>query len=230
LAAAARRRSEFFVGKSRLLIGRHDFADHGAIPMDFKDLLNPKACRWPERGDQPFTKARDFETAAPPPEEQIMREVLMIEGFMRAGAALVDQATAERFRQNDLIYPAVYCYRHAIELWLKWLVTVYGPPVGVKLDDLDHDLWLLWGYFQKVWLACGASADGEAVVVVGQIVKQLHDWDKKGDMFRHAAGKKGSVRRFQYPNIDLGNLKDVMTGVANFFSGCDGWLSHVALA
>jgi hypothetical protein len=196
----------------------------------FEELVTPKPSRWPKRGDQPLRKAHANDIAAPLADDRVVREVLMIDGFMHAGAALADQAIAERLRQNDLVYPAVYCYRHAIELWLKWLVTLYGPPVGVKVDNLDHDLWSLWAWFRQVCLACGTRADDEALIAVEQIVKQFHDWDKKGDMFRYAARKKGGVNKFQYSEIDLKNLNDVMDGVANFFNGCDGWLSDIALA
>jgi hypothetical protein len=198
--------------------------------MDFKDLLNPKPRRWPKKGDRPFRNAKDLEIAAPLPDERVMREVLMIEGFMCAGAALVDQATTERFRQNDLVYPAIYCYRHAIELWLKWLVTLYGPSAGVRLDDLDHDLWALWGRFRQVCVACGDRTNKEGVDAVEQIVKDFHDWDKEGNKFRYASPKKGGgAHKFPLPDIDFMNLRDVMTGVDNFFNGSDGWLSDAVL-
>ena len=68
------------------------------------------------------------------------------------------------------------------------------------------------------------------MTAVEQIVKQFHDWDKLGDMFRYATRKNGGVKKFQYSKIDLRNLKDVMAGVDNFFNGCDGWLTDIALA
>jgi hypothetical protein len=99
------------------------------------------------------------------------------------------------------------------------------------LDINDtHDLLSLWRQFDQVNKACGAKADNEALMEVGKIVKQFHDWDKKGIKFRYATAKDGAVAEFQHSNVDIENLKDVMGGVAHFFSGSDGWLDSIANA
>jgi hypothetical protein len=49
------------------------------------------------------------------------------------------------------------------------------------------------------------------------------------DAHQHAA-KDGAVAQFQHSNVDIENLKNVMSGVAHFFSGSDGWLDSIANA
>jgi hypothetical protein len=97
------------------------------------------------------------------------------------------------------------------------------------LDD-THDLLKLWGYCNCLFRACGTKDEEEAIESFGKIVKQFHDWDKKGIAFRYATKKGGAVVEFQHSHIDIVNLKDVMDGVANFLSGSDGWLDSIANA
>lgn len=67
-------------------------------------------------------------------------------------------------------------------------------------------------------------------MAVGQVIKQFHDWDKGGMTFRYATANGGAVAKFQHSNVDIDNLKDVTSGVANFFNGSDGWLDSIANA
>jgi hypothetical protein len=200
--------------------------------MSFDDLLTPKPYRWPKRGDLPFQKAKSAEATGTLVADGVSRAVFIMEGFMRAGAELADLMSKEPLSRFDLVYPMLFCYRHAVETGLKWLIAQYGPPVGVIPLDLNntHDLLRLWSYFVKVNEACGADANDEGLQAVCQIVKQFHDWDKEGMKFRYAAAKNGATARFQHSNVDVENLKDVMSGVANFFSGSDGWLDNIANA
>ena len=66
-----------------------------------------------------------------------------------------------------------------------------------RLVSLACALWLcaqlLWTYFEEINKAYGARADDEALLAVGQIVKQFHDWDKGGMTFRYATAKDGEL-------------------------------------
>jgi hypothetical protein len=156
-----------------------------------------------------------------------------MDGFMYAGTALADLALKEQVqRRYALVYPMLFCYRHAVESGLKWLITHYGPPVGVRPQNISdtHDLLSLWHDFWRINEACGAKADDEALMAVEKVIRQFHAWDKGGMTFRYATTKKGAVVKFQHANIDIENLKDVMSGVASFFNGSDGWLDSIANA
>ena len=195
-------------------------------------LLTPKPYRWPRKNDLPFRKAKNARSEAPISHDRVTRKVSIIGGFMLAGNALADQALNEAIQRHDLVYPMLFCYRHAIETGLKWLVEQYGPPLDVvpgRLDD-THDLLFLWNNCVRLFQACGPNVDDEATTVVGGIVKQFHEWDKCGIAFRYATNKSGAVKAFQYPSIDIPNLRDVMEGFANFISGSDGWLDNITRA
>jgi hypothetical protein len=200
--------------------------------VKFEDLLTPKLARWPKKGDLPFRKAKRAESSGPLATDGITRAVSIMDGFMLAGTALADLALKEGRQRYDLVYPMLFCYRHAIETGLKWLITQYGPPIGVRPQNINdtHDLLCLWNDFNRINEACGAKADDEALTAVANVTKQFHDWDKGGMTFRYATTKNGAVAKFQHANIDIKNLKDVMSGIASFFNGSDGWLDSIANA
>lgn len=202
--------------------------------MNFSDLLNPKPCRWPKKDDRPFRNATYPDIAGELASDGFTRGVFIMHGFMLAGAALADQVlnANNRLERNTLVYPMLFCYRHALETGLKWLITQYGPSVHIRPECLSesHDIMSLWGHCLEVYTACGASADDEDLKAVEQVVKQFHDWDKSGIAFRYATKKDGALVSFRHSSIDIHNLKDVMNGVANFFQGSDGWLDGIANA
>ena len=196
--------------------------------VTFESTLN-QPCRWPKKRDLPLRKASRAETAGRLAGDRLTRTVFIMEGFMHAGAVLADMALSDHIQRNELIYPMLYCYRHAVETGLKWLITQYGPPFGVTPQNINdtHDLMTLWQHFRQIKDACGVEPNDEALTAVEKAVKQFHDWDKGGVTFRYATTSKGAVAKFQYANIDIENLKDVMSGIANFFSGSDGWLDSI---
>jgi len=185
--------------------------------FNLDDFLNPKPSRWPQQGDLPFQDAMREEASGPLTDDWKARWVFIMDGFMLAGRTLADQAVNEKFERYDLVYPMLFCYRHAVEIGLKWLIAQYGPRLGVYPSDLNktHNLCALWQHCVRVFDACGgAGEDKDTLNAVGHIVKQFHDWDKRGMTFRYATTTSGAVVKFPYGRIDIANLKDVMSGVA----------------
>lgn len=80
-----------------------------------------------------------------------------------------------------MIYPILFVYRHAIELAIKWILTMYG---GYGPNDIaHHDLWQLWKLCREV---IDAAGDGDGTIdTVEQIVKEMHDLDKSALAFRY---------------------------------------------
>ncbi|MBU3891080.1 hypothetical protein [Methylosinus sp. KRF6] len=200
--------------------------------MKFEDLLTPKPYRWPKKGDLPFRKAMTVEAAGNLAADGPSRTVFIMEGFMQAGKAIADLILDKRASRFEMVYPMLFCYRHAVETGLKWLIIQYGPHVGVTPPDLNdtHNLLELWRHFAKINKACGAEMHDEELLAVGKIIKQFHDWDRHGVAFRYATNKRGTVISLLHSDVDIENLKDVMNGVSNFLNGSDGWLASVVNA
>ena len=65
---------------------------------------------------------------------------------------------------------------------------------------------------------------------VERLVKEFHDLDIRAQAFRYSVTRKGDLLRLPDIAVDLINLRDVMQGLENFFSGADGYLDHLCSA
>jgi len=201
------------------------------FPKTFSDILSVEN-RWPRNGDRLLRTSDDWQTATSFAPHQISRDAFIWDGYMTAGAALIDEAERRPHQRYTLVYPILFNYRHGLEIAMKWTIDMYGGLANVQLgsDDRDHDLWSLWKLCKKV-LAAASPPDGDdRLLAVEQIVKDFHDLDKNGVALRYSKTKDGAMISLPDKPIDLGNMQRVMEGVNNFFKGADGFLSNIESA
>ena len=170
--------------------------------------------RWPKVGDVFFVEsswAYDAHVVRDPSE----RFYRMPKGYKRAGDILIDQAATNQDDRSNVIYAALFCYRQAIELFMKKLIETFGN--GKAYSPMNtHELNTLWERFMCVVNERGRS-DSIGLFEVGKLVAEMHEADQKSDGFRYPTDRTGSPFAFGDQGIDLGNLREVMQGLANFF-------------
>jgi hypothetical protein len=93
------------------------------------DVFSRFTERWPEAGDRLFVSGRDSFLAQAADE----RKYRLLQGYKRAGDVLIQHALADVSEGDNLIWPAIFNYRHYIELALKTLVAEHGPFAGKGL-------------------------------------------------------------------------------------------------
>jgi hypothetical protein len=158
---------------------------------------------------------------------QISREAFIWDGYMTAGAALIDEAQRRPHDRNILLYPILFNYRHGLEAAMKWTIERYGRLAHVELDVPDHDLWSLWEKCKAILTAVPTSDDDEPLRVVEQVVKDFHGLDKHAVALRYSKNKNGRVILLPDKPIDLENVQRVMEAPDNFFKGADGLLADI---
>lgn len=123
----------------------------------------------------------------------------LAESYKLAGDRLVDAATStdEAF---DLIYPVIYNYRHAAELYLKATVTYYKE---------DHDLsWLLQEFKKEL----KAEFNSTLPQWFENIILAFNDFDPDSTTFRYGGSFiPGEVW------VDLVHMKTLMGWLARSF-------------
>jgi hypothetical protein len=199
------------------------------FPRNFSDILKIEY-RWPKKGDRLLRASDDWQTAVSFTPHQTSRDAFIWDGYMTAGAALIDETERRPHDRHSLIYPILFNYRHGLETAMKWTIEQYGSLANLHLDELDHDLWGLWSLCKKI-LAAASPGDGdEATLAVEQIVKDFHDLDKNATALRYSKNKNGMTILLPDKSTDLQNVQHVMEAVVNFFKGADGFLSDHASA
>ncbi len=197
--------------------------------MTFSDILTMRNL-WPKKGDRLLPSTDDLNTAATFIPDQLARDAFIWDGYMTAGAALIDEAERRPQDRYVLVYPILFNYRHGLETVMKWTIERYGSLANVRLDpnDRDHDLWTLWKQCKEIFVATApAGDDDEPLRAVEQIVKDFHDLDRSAVALRYSKTKDGVAIMLPNKPIDLANLQRVMEAVDNFFKGADGMLSDI---
>jgi hypothetical protein len=193
------------------------------LPKSFEGLLD-QPYRWPKKGDRLLRETNDWNMGVGFSGDGISRHVHIWDGYMSAGEALVEDSRRNPQTRHFLIYPILFIYRHALELAMKWILTMYG---GYGANSIaHHDLWRLWKLCREVVEATG-DHDGSADIVEA-IVKEMHDLDKLALSFRYGIDKNNQPPKLPEGLYDPENIRDVMTGVGHFFDGADGMLSDLA--
>ena len=199
------------------------------FPKSSSDILKMEY-RWPRKGDRLIRDSDDWQTAATFAPHQVSRDAFIWDGYMEAGATLIDEAERRSHQRFTLVYPILFNYRHGLETAMKWTIGMYGRLGNVTLDELDHDLWSLWKKCRAIMESVERPDGDEALNAVEQIVRDFHDLDKNAMAFRYSTNKNGATILLPDKGIDLQNVQHVMEAVDNFFKGADGMLSDTLSA
>jgi hypothetical protein len=156
------------------------------------DVFSRLTDRRPRADDLPFVPGHGSYLPGNPAE----RNFRLLRGYKRAGDLLIQAALAGQHDQNSLVFPAIFSYRHYIELALKALVEDHGSYAAVLLGPKNHKLTDLWKLFVKIATAFG------------------YDCSDASDL-------RGSTPALPNYEIDLLSLHDVMNGMENFFECVD---------
>ena len=186
--------------------------------------------RWPCPDDPLVGKVVSWNNAIAFADDPAERQALMLKGYFRAGHVLVDRCCKNPYEGHYMIYPILFCYRHALEMAMKWIVGSYGNRYDVSEPKPDHN-------FLRLWESCKAiftQADNEGATVstatVEKLIKEFHNLDASAEAFRYPVKKDGTL--IDLPNVafNLIDLRQVVEGLENFFSGADGYLDHLCSA
>lgn len=179
---------------------------------------------WPKSGDRLF-KPGGYGALAAHTLLSFNDIGLVASGYKTAGDALVERL-AEHGRNDSLVLPILFCYRQYVELRIKDIIekTNIFEGSGENYKKI-HDLKELWEILKSNSRHSVHENVQEAFHAVEDCIMQFHRVDEKGLVFRYPDVL--SFRQLEdlgFHQIDLGNLKSVMDGIATFLdSTADVW-------
>ena len=189
------------------------------------DIFSRFTDRLPEAGDRLFVSGRDSFLAKGVDE----RTYRLLQGYKRAGDILIQNALADPYERDNLIFPAIFNYRHYVELALKAIIEDHGSFAGVSLGRKNHKLPELWQLFIKIAAAFGHDWSKAEYVAVGGCIDEFAAVDANSTAFRYACNLGvGTPTLPSGEGLDLVTLHDVMNGIENFFEGVDLDFTHKA--
>jgi len=142
-------------------------------------------------------------------------------GYKRAADLLVERAATDVVDRANVIYPVLYCYRQALELFLKGLIDEFGA----RRTENTHSLRSLWEQFAAI-VKERVQEEPLGFNAARALIAEMDSADQRSDGFRFPADTKRLPFAFGDQGIDLDNLREVMAGLENFFECAFLHFSH----
>jgi hypothetical protein len=129
-------------------------------------------------------------------------------GYKEAADRLVESVNAGEGRQDMLVYPIVFLYRHYLELSIKELTRELWDLRG-EADALvhDHQLMAMWSkLFELVdaqWPSPNALVHEPDRTAALEVIRAFTEHDRTGDAFRYPVFRDGTgtLRKVDEVNI-----------------------------
>lgn len=157
-------------------------------------------------------------------------------GFRNGAEALIETLERREHGQDLLVYPLVYCLRHAVELALKMVIrgarNLLDEPGDFPDEHLLHNLWnTARPLLEEIW-----KDDKKAFDRVAGVVEDLRLIDPDGEGFRYpvttkkkaAANRRVTTIDPNLRHLDLRKLFDDVSDVLNLLDGADTGLDAYA--
>lgn len=136
------------------------------------------------------------------------------------------QYQRDRVEAWNQIFPLM---QGALKRGTRFLLTSRDYTVGVAPNWKTHDLGTLWRTFCDVLKLYGHDQN-DADQVVAEIVAEFAKVDPASFSYRYPVDTKGRAIPIAHQQLDLSTLAEVMGAAENYFTGCDGYLSHLQSA
>ena len=132
------------------------------------------------------------------------------EGYFKATRVLLEIALKapdlERpwLHIDTMVYPICLNFRHALELYLKYLITGLANKTGSwKSYKPNHSLADNWVTAQKLIKSAGLETTEDEIKLMDTIVRSIEEVDPKGEIFRYPESIKGDQHLKDWSLINL---------------------------
>ena len=203
---------------------------------NFESNIVPKF-PFPKCGDKPFIQTADhrqnsdirqFRDSDNSRDFSHFRHYCMIVGYKEGADLMVNQALKDDKLSIDLLtFPIVFCYRHYVEISLKFLVFQYGKYAEVQRARRTHKLSKIWEMVKNLIKEYDIEEFRVTAPAVTEIIDAFENLDSGSFSFRYSVDKYGNRIELRQEIFDLDNLANVMSRYENFFEFLNGNLNSL---
>ena len=183
---------------------------------------------WPARGDRLFVDSGLSETNAYITRTSYLTAMEIAGGYARAAELAVENAG--RCDRDSIVYPVVFCYRHAVEVYLKFARSVAHRLFEVPRDSrrLEHGLSGVWDELRPLIERRWPKGPIQDLDATEKMIKELDAIDQNAQRFRYATSTKRDPHFPEVMCLDLVNFCRSGRKVINFLEGCiDGMFEAI---
>jgi hypothetical protein len=124
-----------------------------------------------------------------------------------------------------VVLPAVFLYRHAVEMHIKAILLAFGPAVGIQKESVcnrGHDLAKQLSDLESVFKLNGAALSADTIATI----RELQRIDPQGTTTRYAEERDGKALRIS--EGDHFELQPFVSSVEAALTELDGLYWDVA--
>jgi hypothetical protein len=145
------------------------------------------------------------------------------EGFFTAGFEIIAAITKGAWTIDILIYPAVFDFRHGIELYLKHFTILANRLLGSdETMKKGHGITKNWEELKELFVRIdNPFFDPTEIGVVEDILNDIVMIDATGQVFRYPEDNKGQPHLEDIAIINAEVLQDGMRVLADIFENWD---------
>lgn len=132
--------------------------------------------------------------------------------------------------QDFIAFPALYCYRHALELSMKEVVYEWDRANTGDFEPIGtHDLKPLWSRTRVALEGTWPDGDLEQLDRMEAIVDELAAIDERGEQFRYDRDKQGYVRDLppELARFDLMAVSAILNTLLAVLAGALGGIASM---
>jgi hypothetical protein len=144
-------------------------------------------------------------------------------GYFRGTRILLSAMSEQRnsVRIDTLVYPICFNFRHAIELYIKYMVTDLSTALQLeKKFRFDHTILKNWETAKQLAKDATLPAEEDEIDFFDQTVAAVSEVDPNGQIFRYPETIKGDQHLAEWSHI---NLKVVELALERTFDIAKTW-------
>lgn len=151
------------------------------------------------------------------------------EGFLHGAKVLGEESEKLGANVDLLMYPMAMCFRQAIELCLKQIIVSLNNINGVDASfKMNHVLVNSWEYILSVNEKYRVTdLNPEMVKEVDAVIRELHEFDKVGMVFRYPVDRQENLSMGDTYLINLRVLRIRLTRVADQLIDWDNEIDEI---
>jgi hypothetical protein len=148
-------------------------------------------------------------------------------GYKEAADRLVTQLQAERRRQDLLVYPIVFLYRHYLEVAIKDLIRQAQRLLSDPIDvPGSHSIDQLWAKCSSLLARISPNDSIEEQRQIGRLLREFVALDPFATAFRYPVDRKGNPSLAGIHHIDLVNVREVIAKISLILDGASAQIDH----
>lgn len=141
-------------------------------------------------------------------------------GYLEAAHVLVAEVFESGRRQDLLIFPILFQYRHHCELQLKRSLVnaLFVTDTQEGVGD-SHDVALLWSRYRTAFKKIYGRKKDETLIAIDGYLNELSELDPSSQAFRYEKDNTGAKSLEGITHLDIANLFEILEEIASFLDG-----------